>query len=121
MKLKWPVGGIHRNQAIDTAMAPHIRALKAFTATARFTRRPPCSCSQSAMVRLAPVKVSQVNSEVLVGLAAGVNGEQRGQVGHDAQAVEQCRRPRTATRGDEGGNGEGAFSVAAFMACSVVR
>ena len=44
---------------------------------------------------------------MLVGPAAGVNGEQRGQVGDDAQAVEQCEgpgQPREATRA---GNGEG--------------
>lgn len=56
-------GCIQRSQAIEAAMAPHIRALNALTATARFTRPPFCSCSHSAIVRLAPRKVSQVNSE----------------------------------------------------------
>ena len=58
----------------------------------------------------------------LVGLAAGVNGEQRGQVGHDAQAVEQCEgpgQPREATRAGNGERGVQRGRVHGVLRCSM--
>jgi hypothetical protein len=45
---------------ISTTVSPHIAALTRFTHTAVLKRRPLCSCSQPASVRLAP---SQVNRD----------------------------------------------------------